>query len=229
MHDLPHADDLHRKSITVQKPSGLHYPNRIARAFFAAMNDVMGPNGLSSLLKIARMETYLNSPPPDDLQRIFDFSEIAALSTALEEMYGSRGGRGMALRIGQSAFARGMKDFGVMRAVNDPAFRNLNLDKRIDYGLQGLAAIMTNFSDQASHVENHGNALLFISEISPFAWGRTAEKPVCHMMSGIILECLRWSSNGYEFYVREVECTATGSDHCTFRINKSAIGERMTG
>jgi hypothetical protein len=211
----------------VQEPSGLYYPNRIARAFFSAMDDVMGPNGLSTLLNIAQMEAYLSFPPPDDLKRQFDFAAIAALNEALEEMYGARGGRGMALRIGQSSFARGLKEFGAMRAINHPAFRNLPLPKRIDYGLRGLAAILTNFSDQSSHVENNGNALLFISEVSPFSWGRTADKPLCHMMGGIILECLRWSSNGYEFYVREVECTAAGHERCVFRVNKSSIGERV--
>jgi len=114
-----------------------------------------------------------------------------------------------------------------MRAVNDPAFRNLTLNKRIDYGLRALAAVLSNFSDQTSRVENGGDALHFISDRSPFAWERQSDKPVCHMMVGMILECLRWSSNGYEFYVRETECTASGSDKCVFRINKSAIGERM--
>lgn len=212
----------------MQEPSGLYYPNRIARAFFSAMDDVMGPNGLSALLTLADMETYLANPPDNDLSRDFDFAAIAAMNEGLEEMYGVRGGRGMALRIGQSAFARGLKDFGVMRAVSNPVFKNLSLAKRINYGLDGLASILTNFSDQRSSVENNENTLLFVSDVSPFAWGRTAEKPVCHMMSGIILECLRWSSNGYEFYVREVECTATGHDRCVFRVNKSAIGERIS-
>lgn len=211
----------------MQEPSGLYYPNRIARAFFSAMDDVMGPNGLSSLLSIVQMEAHLNHPPPDDLKRQFDFASIAAINEALEEMYGIRGGRGMALRIGQSAFARGLKNFGAMQAVAHPAFRNLALPKRIDYGLQGLASILTNFSDQNSHVENNGDALLFVSDVSPFSWNRTSDKPVCHMMGGIILECLRWSSNGYEFYVREVECRANGHEHCMFRVNKSAIGERI--
>ncbi|MGJ3237423.1 MAG: V4R domain-containing protein [Anaerolineae bacterium] len=211
----------------MQELSGLYYPNRIARAFFSAMDDVMGPNGLSTLLQLARMEHYLTHPPADDLARQFDFAAIAAINEALEEMYGVRGGRGMALRIGQSAFARGLKDFGAMRGINHPAFRNLPLAKRVDYGLRGLAAILSNFSDQSSYVENNENALLFVSEVSPFSWGRTADKPVCHMMGGIILECLRWSSNGYEFYVREVECRATGHERCVFRVNKSAIGERI--
>lgn len=187
----------------------------------------MGPNGLSSLLKIAQMEAYLHNPPPHDLERQFDFAEIAALNEALEEMYGVRGGRGMALRIGQSAFSRGLKDFGTMRAVNDSAFRALPLDKRIYYGLRGLASILSNFSDQTSSVENGDNSLLFISDVSPFSWRRKTEKPTCHMMVGMILECLRWSSNGYEFYVRETECRACGSQRCVFRVNKSAIGERL--
>lgn len=208
--------------------SGLYYPNRIARAFFSAMDDVMGPNGLSALLNIAGMEHYSENLPPNNLKREFDFAEIAGLNIALEEMYGLRGGRGMALQIGQKAFAGGWREFGAMRAINDPAFRRLTLNKRIDYGLRALAAVLSNFSDQTSRVENGGDALHFISENSPFAWERQSDKPVCHMMVGMILECLRWSSNGYEFYVREVECRATGHEHCVFRVNKSAIGERMT-
>ncbi|GAB5494681.1 MAG: 4-vinyl reductase [Phototrophicaceae bacterium] len=211
----------------MQEKSGLYYPNRIALAFFSAMDDVMGPNGLNSLLNIANMTSYLDNPPPDDLHRQFDFASIASMNIALEEMYGTRGGRGMALRIGQSAFARGLKDFGALRAINHPTFRNLPLSKRIDYGLNSLASVLTNFSDQHSYVENDEKVLLFISKVSPFSWGRTAEKPVCHMMGGIILECLRWASNGYEFYVREIECTATGHEKCVFRVNKRAIGERI--
>jgi len=188
----------------------------------------MGPNGLSSLLNIAEMENYLEHLPPDNLKREFDFAEIAGLNLALEEMYGLRGGRGMALRIGQKAFAAGWREFGAMRAINDAAFRTLKLNKRIDYGLRAFASVLSNFSDQTSHVENGGDALQFISENSPFAWERQSDKPVCHMMVGMILECLRWSSNGYEFYVREVECRASGHAHCVFRVNKSAIGERIT-
>jgi len=211
----------------VQESSGLYYPNRIARAFFAAMDDVMGQNGLSQLLEIAALESYQSELPPDNLERGFDFAEIAALNMALERMYGTRGGRGMALRIGQRAFACGLKNFGAMRAVTAPAFRSLPLPKRVDYGLRGLAAILTNFSDQSSSIEVEDNALHFVSDISPFSWGRTADKSVCHMMVGMILECLRWTSNGYEFYVREVQCHATGHDQCVFRVNKSAIGERL--
>jgi hypothetical protein len=212
--------------MTISEKSGLYYPNRIARAFFAAMDDVMGKNGLSQLLGQADMKSYLDDLPPDDLKREFDFAEIAALNIGLERIYGSKGGRGMALLIGQSAFSRGLKDFGALKGITSQAFRALPLEKRIDYGLRGFAGVLSNFSDQTCTVESDGNALVFISEVTPFSWNRKSDKPVCHMMVGMILESLRWSSNGYGFYVRETQCCATGHDQCIFRINKSAIGER---
>lgn len=187
----------------------------------------MGQHGLSALLKLANMERYLENPPPDDLARQFDFSAIAALNIALEETYGVRGGHGMALLIGRSSFARGLKNFGAMRAAADPAFRSLTLDKRLHYGLHALASVLNSFTDQQSSVEVANGAFLFICERSPFAWGRSTDKPVCHMMVGILQESMRWVSNGYEFTIRETECCASGGKRCVFRLNQSVSGEHM--
>jgi len=214
-----------RKPGPVPEPAGLYYPNRIARAFFVAMDDVMGQNGLNTVLGLAELSQYISAPPPDNLDKEFDFAALSAMNEALEETYGARGGRGMALRIGRAAFARGIKGFGVMKAMSDPAFRALPLDQRIEFGLQALASVFTNFTDQVSSVAADSDSFLFRIEVSPFAWGRVSDKPVCHAMVGIIQESLRWSSNGYEFYVRETACRATGSDECIFRVNKTAIGE----
>lgn len=200
--------------------SGLYYPNRIAHALFRAMDDVMGQHGLSTLLEIARLEEYAQNPPPDDLERAFDFAAVAALGSALEQIYGVRGARGIASRIGQAAFAHDLKDFGVMRAATDPAFRALPIERRALYGLQSLAALFENFSDQRNRVEEDSRAFQFIIENSPYAWGRESEKPVCDMMTGILIESLRWASNGYQFHVSEVACRATGSEECVFRIHR---------
>jgi len=200
--------------------SGFYYPNRIAHALFSAMDDVMGQHGLSTLLEIARLEEYAQNPPPDDLERAFDFAAIAAINVALEEMYGVRGGRGIASRIGQATFAGDLKNFGVMRAATDPAFRALPVERRAKYGLESLAALFNNFSDQRNRVEEDSRAFQFIIENSPYAWGRKTEKPVCDMMAGILIESLRWASNGYQFHVSEVACSATGSPECVFRIQR---------
>lgn len=206
--------------------SGLYYPNRIARAFFTATEEVMGKSGLNTILNLAGMSHYIDNPPPDNVATQFDFSGLAALSQALENVYGKSGGRGMALRIGRASFARGIKTFGALGGMAHPAFRQLSLEQRTEIGLTALANVFTSFSDQQSHLQETSEAYLFVVEVSPFAWGRSSDKPVCHALIGMIQECLRWATNGREFLVQEVSCHAAGGEHCVFRVNRNPIGQK---
>jgi predicted hydrocarbon binding protein len=189
------------------------------------MDEVMGTSGLNAVLSLAGLDAYIDNPPPDTLTRQFDFAYLAALNQALEDMYGARGGRGMALRIGRACFAHGMKSFGALAGINDPAFKALPLPSRVHLGLEALASVFTNFSDQKSYMRTEENYYEFVVENSPMAWGRTSDKPVCHALVGMIQEALRWASNGYEYHVQETACHATGSEECIFRINKKPIGQ----
>lgn len=185
----------------------------------------MGTSSVRGLIELAGLDAVMEGPPPINMARQFDFAYLAALSEALEELYGARGGRGMALKIGRASFGRGLKDFGALKGVQDPAFRSLPIGDRVYLGLRAMASIYTNFSDQPTHVEPDGEHHYHcIVDNSPFAWGRTSDKPVCHALAGVIQQCLRWVSNGYEFHVQETACRATGSPTCVFRINKKPIG-----
>lgn len=206
------------------EPSGLYYPNRIARVLLIAMEDVMGKAGLNAVLSLAELDGFIEHYPPDNLARQFDFAYLASLSQALEEMYGARGGRGMALRIGRASFAAGIKTFGAMAGMADPAFQALPLERRTQLGIEALAAIFTNFSDQHTYINETDTHYEFITEYSPFAWGRMTDKPVCNALLGIIQETLRWASNGFEYHVQETTCRAVGDEVCTFRISKKPIG-----
>ncbi|MDX1995288.1 MAG: 4-vinyl reductase [bacterium] len=207
------------------EPSGLYYPNRIARWFFLAMEDVMGKHGLNAVLGLAGLEAFMGNPPPDALARQFDFAYMAALNQALEDMYGPRGGRGMALRIGRATVSQGMKNFGALAGMADPAFQALPLVKRQRIGLDALAAVFSRFSDQVTSVSETDSAYQLSVEISPMAWGRNADRPVCHALVGITQEVLSYASGGYEFHVQEIACRAAGGDQCVFKINKTPIGQ----
>lgn len=206
------------------EPSGLYYPNRLARIFLLAMEDVMGRNGLNAVLDEAGLHRYIDHLPPDTLDRQFDFADMAALSAGLETLYGPRGGRGLALRVGRACFVHGMKTFGALAGVNDPAFKALPQESRTLIGLQALAAIFSTFSDQQSHVEEGRETYTFYVDISPMCWGRNSDKPVCHALAGMLQECLRWSSGGFEFHVQERACHAMGEQDCVFVIAKKPIG-----
>ena len=84
--------------------SGLFYPNKFGLITIKALEDVMGRNGLNAILNLAGLTKYTDSYPADNLEKGFDFSELSSLGVALEEMYGPRGGRGLALRAGRATF-----------------------------------------------------------------------------------------------------------------------------
>ena len=204
--------------------SGLNYPNKIARIYIMAMEDVMGKNGLTAILNLAGLQNYIDNYPPDNLERQFDFADFTALNAALEDMYGPRGGRGLALRAGRACFSQGLKNFGALAGVGDLAFKVLPLGAKLKMGLPAMATIFTNFSDQVSEVQEHDDHYTYTIKKCPVCYNRKSVKPVCHAAVGLLQEGLRWVSGGHEFRVVESECHAAGAENCVFVIYKEPIG-----
>lgn len=211
------------------KSSGLFYPNRFARYLLLAVGQVLSPEAAEAAFAQAGLANLLDPLPPDTLERAFDFAHLAAFSQALADLYGGRGGRGIDLRIGRAWFQQGMYSFGALAGMADPAFQALLLDQRIHLGLEALAGVFTRSSDQTAHVSEQPESYLFVVETSPLAWGRTADRPVCHMLTGLIQESLSWATQGFEFHVQEQACAATGAGACVFAVNKKPIGQLAGG
>ena len=204
--------------------SGMYYPNRIARSYLLALAEMMGQHGLDATLEIAGLNRFVEKPPTNTLERTVDFAALSALNLALDEMYGARGGRGMALRAGRAWLVKGMNTFGALSGIGDPAFRALAVEERVRLGLRALASVFTHFSDQRSHLEETSQAFRFIVNNSPTAWMRETDKPVCHSLVGLLQETVRWAANGRDYAVREVECQACGrSNSCIFLVNKHPL------
>jgi hypothetical protein len=85
--------------------AGLYYPSKFGLIMIKALEDVMGKNGLNAILNLAGLNIYIDNYPADNLEKSFDFADVSSINIALEEMYGPRGGRGLALRAGRSTFA----------------------------------------------------------------------------------------------------------------------------
>ena len=98
--------------------SGLYYPNKIALIYIQVLEDIMGKNGLNSVLHAAGLDALRDNYPPDDLKREFDFADFAALNQALDDTYGPRGGRVFALRGGKAAIKAGATRDELAETVN---------------------------------------------------------------------------------------------------------------
>ncbi len=207
----------------IQK-TGLYYPNKFGLLTINALEEVMGKNGLNAILNLAGLNHYIDSPLPDNLEKGFDFAEIAAINRALEEMYGPRGGRGLALRIGRALFADGLKNFGALAGVGDLAFKVLPLQAKLRIGIPAMAKIFSQISDQHSTVEERENEIVYTIHKCSECTGRTGmDKPICFIAVGLLQEALKWVSGGNEFRVNESKCISMGDSVCEFIIQKEPI------
>lgn len=205
--------------------SGLYYPNKFARITLQALEEVMGKNGVNAILNLAHLSHLIDNYPPDNLDREFDFADYAAVNLALEEMYGPRGGRGLALRAGRATFADALRNFGALAGAGDLAFKVLSLQHKMRIGLGAMAKIFSQVSDQLTTVEERDDVFVYTIHRSPVCYGRHNEdKPVCFIAVGLLQEGLRWVSGGSEFRVNESRCMSMGDEVCEFIIQKNPIG-----
>ena len=204
--------------------SGFYYPNKFALIMLEALEDVMGKNGLNAILNLASLGDLIENFPSDNLNKEFDFSDISATNLALEEMYGPRGGRGLALRAGRATFDDALKNFGALAGAGDLAFKVLPLEAKLNIGVPAMAKIFSQMSDQISTVESREHDFIYTIHRCPVCWGRSGEdKPVCFVAAGLLQAGLKWVSGGKEFRVNESKCVAMGHDVCEFVIQKKPL------
>ena len=146
------------------------------------------------------------------------------MNLGLEEMYGPRGGRGLALRAGRAAFADALRNFGALAGAGDLAFKVLPLQAKLRIGIPAMARIFSQISDQYTTVEEQENEFVYTIHRCPVCWGRqNADRPVCFIAVGLLQEVLKWVSGGSEFRVNESKCVAVGDEVCEFIIQKTPI------
>ena len=203
--------------------SGLYYPNKVTRIALLALEEVMGKNGLNAILNMANMSDLIDNYPPDNLDREFDFADFSSINGALEEMYGSRGGRGLALRAGRATFKSSLKNFGALAGAGDLAFKVLPLTAKLRIGIPAMAKIFTQISDQKSTVKEYDDHFIYTIHKCPVCWGRKTDKPACFIATGLLLEGLHWVSGGKEFRLHQITAKSCGDEVCNFKIIKEPI------
>lgn len=212
----------------MEQPSAAHspqyyYPNKMVRIILLAMEEVMGRNGVNAVLNLAQLKHLVNNFPPNNFDRQVTFLDLGALMRSLDEMYGPRGGRGLALRAGRACFKYGLKEFGPVLGIADLAFRLLPLHMKLKVGAGVFAETFNKFSDQVVRLGETEEQFLWEIQRCPVCWGRHAETPCCFLAVGILQEALYWVSGGKNFEVSETACVACGAEACLIVIEKKPL------
>ncbi len=209
--------------MTDQAEPVFYLPLKMGRIVLQALEEVIGQNGVNAILNQAGLSHLIENYPPNSLDRQFRFTDLSAIQLALEQIYGSRGGRGVALRSGRVCFKYGLREFFPEPGPHHNEFRLAPIETKINHGAQILADLFNQSSDQRVTIESTPENILWKIERCPLCWGRHTDSPACHLMVGVLQEGLYWISGGKFFNVEEISCAAQGHSICTILIDKHML------
>jgi len=199
------------------------YPNKMGRIILLSVEEVMGRNGVNAVLNLAGLGHLIDNYPPNNFATQFSFQAFGSIMQALDDMYGPRGGRALAMRAGRATFKYGLKEFGPVLGIADLAFRLFPLHMKLKIGADVFAETFNKFSDQRVRIVENNTDLLWTIDRCPVCWGRTSKEPCCHLAVGLLQESLFWVSGGKNFAVEERECIARGDTSCVIVIDKQPL------
>ena len=203
----------------IQK-SDLFRPDRIAVVILASLEESLGKVGLEKILQAANLSELIDMRPVDDMDNAFDFADFSMLNAAIDEIFGTRGGKAIASRLGKAVFDQAFSHFGAMAGIQDDAFMELPVDVKMRIGLPALAKILSSVSNMQTSVEEKDGYTTVTVHHCPACWGRHTEKPACNIIVGLLLAGCKWISGGIDFTVHQSLAKSSGDEACTFEIRK---------
>jgi len=199
------------------------YPQKMGRIILLGMEEVISKGGVESILHLAELDDLIQNYPPSKAEKSFSFEKVSLLLGTLEQAYGPRGGRGLALRTGRASFKYGLKEYGSMLGLTEVAFRLLPLSTKLRVGARSFAELFNKHTDQRVRVEETDSTIFWHIERCPLCWERKADEPICHLAVGLLQEALYWLSGGKVFNVEETACIARGDSNCTILVYKTPL------
>ncbi|MBU7013193.1 MAG: hypothetical protein HXS52_08465 [Theionarchaea archaeon] len=199
--------------------------NFLMKTYLKTIQNIVGINGLNSVLNYSHLQKYVGSFPPDNGKLEVPVTDAQTLFAALYELFGETGTRALSLRVGREFAREGIEGRSAMAKALSLAARLIPEEKKMKMLLDRVAEqtdkMFTSHSDLPEvEIQEHDDHFLLIHRDRFESDGRKSDKPVCNIYVGMLEYFMYWIS-GASHEVREIECRAMGNPADVFRISKS--------
>ena len=202
-------------------------PHQFVGVFLDVLVDLLGEHGTHALLRRAGLTDWIGRFPVSPASGPVGPQSVASLMASLEELYGTRGGRALARRMGSGLIDRHLKDIGALAGMRNEAFQRLPARDRARLGLGALRRVLAQLNSLAAGLAIAGDSLVFSVAECPFCLGRSLEESACASLVGLVEAALSVSTPDLQLSAEETECRAAGGRSCsvTVRFPQAAPAE----
>ncbi len=193
--------------------------NKAFRVFLLGVEDVVGKNGMSLLLRQANLPQYIDSYPPSNTERGgHQLRYLAQLDRILLDLYGARGMRAILQRVGRSESKSALAENAALAHTVKLAMKFMNRHRQARLVLDNFARTYSQQTDSPIHIREEGETLYVENCNCGLCMGWQNESPVCFTLSGMLQGLLVWALGDEDFKVEETECCAKGDPLCRYRV-----------
>ena len=194
--------------------------NSLVRQALVSAQEVMGDNGLNTVLRTCGLERFVDNFPPNNLEPSIQAAQYAKFNEVIESFYG-RGGKGILRRIGKASFQYGVREQSALLGIAGVALKLLPERQRIKFILNGMAdALKKSNPEVKAWVDESGDRLAYVESTCAICHSRHSTEPICHLYVGSVAEAVQWAT-GREFAITETHCLAKGEEYCRFEVGEA--------
>lgn len=193
--------------------------NMTFRVMLLGIGDIVGENGLKTLLRRTSLEKYRNNLPPSN-ENLEDcmVSEATRLDCAIEDIYGQKGAVSILRQVGNMQAMWGIEENKAVADALRQQFDGKGDIERVTDILNITASIISAQMDTDAWVETENGVLYFRDRAGTHCLNRKSEHPVCYVTEGFLAGLARWAAPDARWRATEESCMAAGGDCCSFAV-----------
>lgn len=199
--------------------------NITMRLWLETVENVVGSNGLKSILNYAQLKHFIDSFPPDNDNQEIPLEDLRKFYLALHDLFGQKGARSLQLRIGREFVRIGTEKRPTLAKALRLSTRLVPETKRIQLALQKYADVYDERQPSLTYhprieIKEEDEYFLLIDKDNFESEGLSSDVPVCNTCVGRLQYIMEWIT-GHPHKIEEIECRAMGHPFDIFRISKA--------
>ncbi|MBN1572438.1 MAG: hypothetical protein JW984_04495 [Deltaproteobacteria bacterium] len=176
------------------------------RVLLDGIEEIMGTNGLRTILKYRNVDYLLEKRPEHDFQKNYTEDEYEKIISGIYDIIGIEGSKGL-IRLTGRQIARYVIKTGMFDQTKE-----IEGDERIIKILE-----IYSMATGRGKCWQNGDTIIFDYPECPGCKDKTTTKPMCVAIDGYFREFLDWA--GFkDKKLTEVKCKAMGDDTCMWEI-----------
>ncbi len=197
-------------------------PNQVLHLVFIVAEEILGKNGLNSLLNYTKLQKFIGNYPPNNMEMEQGFDDLSRIMTGLIEILGEHGSKTISFQIGKRTFEIIRDKFPSMLKINEIEPQERTPDRLFDefVRIQGIMfeAAKEIFGDIYKYYETEEG---YVIELSPCYWciGLKTDRPICNAGNGFSFAVGQWIVRE-DLKIEETHCIAKGDKMCRHLIHR---------